>query len=131
MRVNFVQLTDNNKGFFGRLSNTASTSGKAFPSVDNVMIGVQTGPMRSTMTMKNSLVLDSTAFADVREKATTTGDVVGAVAVGLLKLALGSKDSSSTSELEVLADPVKYREVVGAGLGSAGGMVVARMKSER
>jgi len=131
MRVNFVQLTDNNKGFFGRLSNTASTSGKAFPSVDNVMIGVQTGPMRSTLTMKNSLVLDSTAFADVREKATTTGDVVGAVAVGLLKLALGSKDSSSTSELEVLADPVKYREVVGAGLGSAGGMVVARMKSER
>jgi hypothetical protein len=131
MRVNFVQLTDHNKGFFGRLSNTATTSGKAFPSVDNVMIGVQSGPMRSTLTMKNSLVLDSAAFADVREKATTTGDVVGAVAVGLLQLALGSKDSSSSSEMEVLADPVKYREVVSAGLGSAGSMVVERMKAER
>lgn len=131
MRVNFVQLTDHNRGFFGRISNTASTSGKAFPSVDNVMIGVQTGPMRSTLTMKNSLVLDSAAFADVREKATTTGDVAGAVAVGLLQLAIGSKDTSSASEMEVLADPVKYKEVVGAGLGSAGGMVVARLSSER
>lgn len=131
MRVSFVQLSDNSKGFLGRLSGTASTSGKAFPSVDNVMMGVQTGPMRSTLTMKNSLTLDSAAFADVREKATTAADVAGAVAVTLLQLAIGSKDSSSSSELEVVADPVKYPQVIGAGLGSAGSMLVARMKTER
>ena len=131
MRVNFVQLSDDNKGFLGRLAGSATTSGKAFPSVDNVMMGVQSGPMRSTLTMKHTLQLDTTAFADVREKATTTGDVVGAVAVGLLKLAIGSKDSSSSKELEVLADPVRYKAVVGAGLGSAGSMLVARMKAER
>lgn len=131
MRVNFVQLSDDNKGFFGRLAASASASGKAFPSVDNVMVGVQSGPLRSTLTMKHSLSLDTAAFAEVREKATTAGDVAGAVAVGLLRLAIGSKDSHSSKELEVLADPVRYKDVVGAGLGSAAGMVVARMKAER
>jgi hypothetical protein len=131
MRVNFVQLSDDNKGFFGRLAGAASASGKAFPSVDNVMMGVQSGPMRSTVTAKHSLSLDTAAFAEVREKATTAGDVAGAVAVGLLRLAIGSKDSSSSKELEVVADPARYKDVVGAGLGSAASMLVARMKAER
>ena len=131
MRVSFVQLNNDSKGFFGRLSGTAATSGKSFPSIDNVMFGVQSGPWRSTLTMKHTLTLDSAAFAEVREKATTTGDVVGAVAVGLLKLAIGSKDSSSSKELEVVTDPAKYREVISTGLGSAGRMLVARMASER
>ena len=131
MRVSFVQLSDDSKGFFGRMSGTAAASGKSHPSVDNVMMGVQSGPWRSTVTMKHTLTLDNAAFAEVREKATTTGDVVGAVAVGLLKLALGSKDSNSSKELEVVADPAKYRDVIGTGLGSAGRMLVARMASER
>jgi hypothetical protein len=131
MRVSFVQLSDDSKGFFGRLSGTASTSGKSFPHVDNVMVAVQSGQMRSTLTMKHTLTLDNAAFAEVREKKATTGDMVGAVAVGLLKLALNSKDSSSSTELEVVADPAKYREVIGAGLGNAGRMVVAKMASER
>ena len=131
MRVSFVQLNNDNKGFLGRLSGTASTSGKAFPSIDNVMMGVQSGPMRSTVTMTNSLTLDNAAFADVREKSATAGDVAGAVAVSLLQLAIGSKDSNSSTEMEVVADPVKYPQIIGAGLGSAGSMLVARMKSER
>ena len=131
MRVNFVQLSDDNKGFFGRLAGSASASGKAFPSVDNVMVGVQSGPLRSTLTLKHSLSLDTSAFAEVREKATTAGDVAGAVAVGLLRLAIGGKDSHSSKELEVVADPERYKDVVGAGLASATSMVVARMKSER
>jgi hypothetical protein len=131
MRVNFVQLSDDNKGFFGRMAGSASASGKAFPSVDNVMVGVQSGPLRSTMTLKHSLSLDTAAFAEVREKATTAGDVAGAVAVGLLRLAIGGKDSHSSKELEVVADPQRYKDVVGAGLASATSMVVARMKTER
>ena len=61
------------------------------------------------MTMKNTLTLNASAFADVREKATTIADIAGAVAVGLLKMAIGSKDSSSSKEMEVVADPEKYR----------------------
>ncbi len=131
MRVNFVQLSDHNKGFFGRMASTASTSGKAFPSVDNVMMGVQSGQMRTTLTMKNTLTLDSSAFAEVREKATTKGDVVGAVAVGLLRLAVGSNDSSSSQEMEVVAAPEAYRQVIEGGLVNAGSMLVARLQQER
>ncbi len=131
MRVSFAQLTDENKGFFGRLSNSSKASAKMFPSIDNLMVGVQTGPRRSTLTGKHQLTLSTDAFADVREKATTGADVAGAVAVGLLKLALGSKDSHSSKELEVVADPAAYATVVGQGLAAAGGMVVARMKAER
>jgi hypothetical protein len=131
LRVNFAQLTNESKGFFGSLSGAATTSAKVFPSVDNVMMGVQSGPMRSTVTMNHTLSLNSAAFSEVREKATTTGDVVGAVAVGLLKLAIGSKDSSDSKEREVVADPLKYPQIVGAGLTSATTMLVARMKTER
>ena len=131
MRVNFVQLSDDNKGFLGRFAGSASASGKAFPSVDNVMMSVQSGPARGSVTMKHTLSLDAAAFAEVREKATTAGDVAGGVAVGLLRLAIGSKDSSSSKELEVVADAARYKDVVGAGLGSAASMLVARLKSER
>jgi hypothetical protein len=131
MRVNFVQLSDDNKGFFGRMAGSAKASGKAFPSVDNVMAAVQTGPLRSTLILKHSLSLDTAAFAEVREKAATAGDVAGGVALGLLRAAIGSKDSHSSKELEVLADPLRYKDVVGAGLGSATRMLVARLKAER
>lgn len=131
MRVNFAQLTNESKGFFGSLSGAATTSAKVFPSIDNVMMGVQSGPMRSTATLNHTLSLSSAAFSDVRDKATTTGDVVGAVAVGLLKLAIGGKDSSDSTEREVIADPVKYPDIVRAGLASATGLLVARMKIER
>ena len=131
MRVSFVQLSDDNKGFFGRMAATASASGKSFPSIDNIMMSVQSGPMRSTVTAKHTLTLGADAFTEVREKATTTGDVVGAVALGLFKLAIGSKDSSSSKELEVVAEPVVYKRVVGGGLGAATSMLVARLQAER
>ena len=131
MRVNFAQLANESKGFFGSLSGAATTSAKVSPSIDSVMMGVQSGPWRSTVTLNHTLTLKSAAFSDVREKASTTGDVVSAVAVGLLKLAIGSKDSSDSKEREVVADPTKYPQVVGSGLNAATSMLVARMKTER
>jgi hypothetical protein len=131
MRVSFVKLADEAKGLLSRLGGVSAVSGKHFPSVDNVMVSVQSGVYGSVMTLKHSLTLDSAAFAQVREKPATAADKAGTVAVALLQLAVGSKDSISSTELEVLADPVKYREVVGAGLASAGSMVVARLKAER
>ena len=131
MRVSFVQLSDDNRGFLGRLSGTASASGKTAPRIDNVMMGVQSREWRSTLTMKHTLTLDNAAFAEVREKAATATDIAGAVAVGLLRLAVGSSDTSSSTEMEVVADPARYPAVIGSGLASAGGMLVARIKSER
>ena len=131
LRVNFVQLSDDSKGFLGRLGSTASTSGKVFPSIDNVLVGVQNGAYRSVLTMKNTLTLDPAAFAELRQKATTGADVAGAVAISLFKLAIGSKDSSSSTEMEVIAEPAKYPDVIGAGLGQVNTMLVARLSSAR
>ena len=131
LRVNFVELADNNKGFFGRLSNTASTTGKTFPSIDGVMVQVQQGQIRSSMTLDRTLVLDPAVFTEVREKATTAGDVAGAVLVGLIRLASSSKDSSSSSEMEAVADPARYKQIIGSGMNSLSDVVVARLKTER
>ena len=69
--------------------------------------------------------------AEMREKATTAGDVAGSVAVSLFKLAIGSSDASSSTKREVIDEPARYRDVVGAGLHIAGTMLIARLKSER
>jgi len=131
LRVNFVELADNNKGFFGRMSNMASTTGKAFPSIDGVMVQVQQAEWRSSMMLNNVLVLDPAVFAEVREKPTTAGDVAGAVLVGLIRLASNSRDSSSSTEMEAIVDPARYKQIIGAGLNSLSDVVVARLKAER
>lgn len=59
--------------------------------------------------VKKTPKLNASAFADTRKKATTKADIADAVAVRLLKMAIGSKDSSSSKEMEVVADPEKYR----------------------
>lgn len=131
MVVNFVELTNNNRGFLGRLSSTASVGAKTAPSIGKATLGVQTGAQRSTLTLIQALALDPSAFSTVREQARTTGETAGAVAVAVLAFAIGSKDSSSSSAFEAVADPVRYREVVGGGLGQAVKMFTARLKSER
>lgn len=131
MVVNFVELTNHNRGFFGRLSSTASVGAKTAPSVGKAELGVQVGAVRGGLTLQRALALDAAAFSEVREQAKTTGEKAGAVAVAVLAFAIGSKDSSSSSAMEAVADPVRYREVVGGGLGQVGRMFTARLKSER
>ena len=131
LRVNFVELADHNKGFFGRLSNIASTSGKAFPSIDGVMLQVRHGHLGTNMVLNTPLVLDPAVFAEVREKPTTAGDVAGAVLVGIIRLGSTSKDSSSSTEMEAIADPARYKQIIGAGMNSLSEVVVARLKAER
>jgi hypothetical protein len=128
MKVNFVQLTNNNKGFFGRLAGSASVDGKVSPSVGSAVFSVQSAT-RGALTLTNPLALDAAAFSEVRKKPTTAGDVAGGVAVALLRLAVGSKDSSSSDEMEAVADPAKYRDIVGKGLGTVTQMFVQRLQA--
>jgi hypothetical protein len=132
MKVNFVQLTNNNKGFLGRLTDTASVEGKVSPSVGSAMFRVQS-TTQGSLTLTNPLALDNAAFIEVRKKATTAGDVAGAVAIAVLQLAINSRsnssNSSSSDEMEAVADPSRYREIVGAGLGTVTQMFVQRLKA--
>lgn len=131
MRVHFVKLTNNNKGFFGRISSTASVSAKAYPSITAAHMSVFAGPEGGHLSLKQPLTLDAAAFSDVREEATTAKDVAGAVLTGLIRFASGSKDSAEFKRFETVADAAKYREVVGGGLGLVREMLVARLKAER
>jgi hypothetical protein len=128
LRVHFVQLTNDNKGFLGRLSSTASVTAKAYPSVQAATFHVQSGT-RGTLTLQNPLMLDASAITEVRKAPTTTGEVAGAVLAGLIRMASGSKDSSGSDAMEAVADPVKYREVVGSGLSNVGQMFVERLRA--
>jgi hypothetical protein len=131
MRVHFAQLTNNNKGFWGKLSDTASVSGKLSAQISSGQMTVMQGPHVGVVALKQPLVLDPAAFSELRKEAKTAGDVAGAVAVGLLRLAIGSKDSSSSESFEAVADKARYREVVGAGMVSLGEVFNARLKAER
>ncbi len=128
LRVHFVQLTNENKGFLGRLSGTASVGSKVYPSITGATYSVQSST-RGSLTLKQPLALDASVFSEVRKAPTTTADVAGAIAVGLLQLAIGSKSSSSSEEMEAVADPARYREVVGGGLSVLNQMFVQRLRA--
>ena len=132
MKVNFVQLTNNNKGFLGRLTDTASVDGKVSPSVGSAMFRVQS-TTQGSLTLTNPLSLDTAAFIEVRKKTTTAGDVAGAIAIAMLQFAVNSRGNTSNStgsdEMEAVADPTRYREIVGAGLGTVTQMFVQRLKA--
>jgi hypothetical protein len=131
MRVHFAQLADNNRGFFGRLSDTASVSAKVHPVVTNAKLAVQAGPVVNMLDVQRPLMLDPAAFTELRKEAKTTAEVAGAVAIGLLRAAIGNKDSHASESYEAIADPARYREHVGAGLARVNELFVARLAAAR
>jgi hypothetical protein len=131
MRVHFAQLTNHNKGFFGRLSDRAEVSAKLHPIVTQARLSVQAGPAVTTMALKRPLLLDPEAFTELRKLDKSAGEVAGAVALGLLRMAIGNKDSSSADSFEAVSEPVRYRERVGAGLATVGELFVNRIAAER
>jgi hypothetical protein len=131
LRVHFVKLKNHNKGFWGRLGDTAEVSGKAYPSVTTASMAVRTANTGGSVNLKQPLALNPAAFSEVREEAKTTGEVAGALVGGLLRLATGNKDSESSARFQVVADATRYRDVVGGGLGTVGEMFAARLKAER
>jgi hypothetical protein len=131
LRVHFVKLTNHNKGFWGRMSSTAEVSGKAYPSITSASMSVRSAHTGSTLSLKNPVALNPAAFSEVREEAKSGGEIAGAIVGGLLRMAIGNKDSESSARFQAVADPVRYREVVGDGLQTVGEMFVARLKAGR
>lgn len=131
MKLHFAQLKNENKGFFGRLASTAEVSAKLHPILMQARLSVQAGPEASIVSARQPLLLDPAAFSEVRKQAATAGETAGAVAVGLLRLAIGSKDSSSTEKYEVVTDPQRYGERIAANLAQTNAMLIARMVNAR
>ena len=100
MKVNFVQLNASGKGFLDCLSDTASTACHSVCSTTNTF---------NNITIRNLLTLGTSVFADVREKATTAGEVASSVAVNLFKSVVGGCDNNSSTELKRLIVKVTQR----------------------
>ena len=126
--VQFVQLTNENKGFLGRLAGSATVSAKVYPSIASASYSVQSAT-RGSLTLKQPLALDPAVFTEVRSAPTTAMDVAGTVVAGLIGLATRSSNSVSAEEKEAVADPVRYSATVGQGLSTVNQMFVQRLRS--
>lgn len=131
MKLHFAQLSNDSKGFFGRLGNTASVSAKLHPLLTQARLQVTNGQEAANFSLKAPLLLDPEAFSEVRKEAASSGEIAGAVVGGLIRMAIGNKDSSSTEKYQVVADPARYQERIGANLAQTHAMMIARMASER
>lgn len=131
LTLHFAQLKNESKGFLGRLSSTAEISAKLHPILTQARLSVHQGFEGAVVRARQPLLLDPAAFSEVRKQAATTGETAGAVAVGLLRMAIGSKDSSSIEKYEVVADPQRYGERITANLTQTNAMLIARMVNER
>ena len=129
--VQFVQLTNENKGFLGRLAGSATVSAKVYPHIARASYSVQSptpSAARSVLSLRQPLALDAAAITEVRSAPTTAMDVAGAVVAGLINLASRSGNSVSSDEKEAIADPVRYSATVGQGLSAVNQMVVQRLR---
>ena len=127
LKVSFVQLNNLSKGFLGRLSGSSQVAYEVRPMVASATFSVQSGT-RGSLTLTQPLALDKAAIAEVRTVPTSTAEKAGLVAVAILSVAIGGNSSTSSDAKEAVADPARYREIVGGGLSQATQMFVARLK---
>lgn len=128
LRVHFVQLVNENKGFLGRMGSTATVSAKVYPSITSATYTVQSST-RGTLTLKQPLALDAGAFTEVRSAPITATDVAAGVMTALIGLASKGSSSVGTDDKEAIADPARYSAAVAQGLASANQMFVARLRA--
>ncbi len=128
LRVHFVQLTNENKGFLGRMAGSASVGAKVYPSISGATYTVQSST-RGTLTLKQPLALDASAFTEVRSKPTNATDVAAGVLTTLIKIASNSNSSVSTEDKEAVADAARYSATVAQGLAAVNQMFAARLRS--
>jgi hypothetical protein len=131
LRLHFAQLASGNRGFFGRMSDSAKVSAKAHPVVSRAELSLFGDFKTALLQLKPPLLLDANAFSEVRKPTATKGEVAGALAVGLLRAAIGGKDSHSSEKFEVVSDPERYTAVVGTGLTQTNGLLIARIMGGR
>lgn len=127
MVVNFVNLKSSDSSWFGRSSGTATVRGEVGPSVaaTSSFMSVQRPTTMATMTLNAPLRVDDTAFTEVKD----TSSIAGNIGLALLSAAIGKGGSATAIEKEAVADPAKYRVVVGDGVGAMREMFMERVRA--
>lgn len=138
--VNFVDTQSSDKSWFSRSSGQAKVSWQVGPSVAPQRTVMQVARFHNStmggsdgngpagvarLELQAPLLIDGAAFKEVKD----TSSVAANVGLAVLQLAIGKGGSSSAVEKEAVADPERYRELVGAGLGAAQAMFLQRLKT--
>lgn len=129
--VNFVDMTSSDRSWFGRSSGESKVSWQIGPSVapertsfSVARFDIADGGL-ARLTLQAPLLIDGAAFTGVKD----TSSVAANVGLALLNLAIGKGGSSSAVEKEVVADPERYKALVGQGLATASALFVQRLKA--
>ncbi len=132
MNVRFVEMASSSSTLFGRISGSATVDSKVSPTIaaSKTTVHIFTPQGGGAYTLEKPIQIDPAAFVGVKD-VTSTGSKATMVGLAVLSMALGKSDSNSIKEFEAVADPVRYRELVGGGLGQVGSMMVERLKTLR
>ncbi|PWF54650.1 hypothetical protein [Massilia glaciei] len=129
MVVRFVDLNKSSSGFLNRISGEAKVSAQVNPAIaaGDTNLNLQSGAGGERFSLQRALLLDGGAIPELKD----TSSVAGNVGLAVLSFAIGKGGSSSVVEKEAVADPARYRAVLGGGLGSVGSMMVEQLKTLR
>lgn len=130
LRVHFAQLTNHNRGFLGRMSNTAKVSAEMAPTITTARMSVVRDAAVSGFELTRPLSLDPSAMSEMRKAPSSASETASAIGLSLLRAAVGAKPSSSNS-VEAIADPSKWRTVIGHGMSTTGQLLIHRLNAVR
>ena len=132
MVVRFVELPGASPGLFGRVSGASTVETKVSPTVAAGQTRVQIFAPQGggAFTLQSPLRIDPAAFTGVKDLMSPGSKATG-VGLAVLSFAMGKNDSGALTQFEAVADPLRYRDLVGAGLGQVGSMMVEQLKTLR
>jgi len=125
--VNFVDTKTSNASWLGRSSGEAKVSWAMGPSIaaEESTLNINSQGWNTVLTLKSPLMINGAAFKEVKD----TSSIAANVGVALFSLAIGQGGAVSIVEKEAVADPEKYRELVGAGAGAVREMWMERFRA--
>lgn len=132
MVVRFVDMKSSDSSFLSRMSGDASVQSKLSPTIaaGDTMVTIYSPQGGGVFTLQSPIQINPAAFVGIKD-VTSTSSKATMVGLAVLSMAMGKSDSNSIKELEAVADPVRYRELVGGGLGEVGSMMVEQLKTLR
>ncbi len=131
MVVRFVEQAGN-ASLLSRVAGTAAEASKISPTVvaGETRMHIFTAQGGGSFTLQAPAQMDSAAFIGVKDRMTPGSKATG-VGLAVLSFALGKNDSGTMTQFDAVADPQRYRELVGGGLTRVGSMMVEQLKTLR
>ncbi len=132
MVVRFVELPGTSPGLLSRVAGASTAASKVSPTVvaGETTVHLFAPQGGGAFTLQVPLRIDTAAFTGVKDLMSPGSKATG-VGLAVLSFAMGKNDSGALTQFEAVADPLRYRELVGAGLGQLASMMAEQIKTLR